>query len=49
MGRLFINILLVAAGGGAGSVTRYLVTLGAQKFSMVLPSGTFAANAAGCF
>jgi CrcB protein len=49
MERLFINMLLVAAGGSAGSVTRYLVTLGAQTFSMVLPLGTFAANAAGCF
>ncbi len=30
-------------------MTRYLVTLGAQSFSMVLPLGTFTANAAGCF
>jgi fluoride exporter len=49
MERLLINILLVAAGGAAGSVTRYLVTLGTQGFSGVLPFGTFIANSAGCF
>jgi fluoride exporter len=49
MERLFINVFLVGAGGCVGSVARYLLTLGTQSLSMVLPFGTFFANTAGCF
>lgn len=45
-----MNILLVALGGAAGSVTRYLVTLGAaQAFGTHFPWGTLAVNIFGSF
>jgi CrcB protein len=49
MERLFINMLLVGAGGCVGSVARYLLALGSQGLSMTLPFGTFFANTLGCF
>lgn len=42
------NLILVAAGGAAGSVLRYLATLGATRaFGTGFPWGTLAVNVAG--
>lgn len=43
------TLLLIGVGGSLGSITRYLVTLGMNKwFSSPFPYGTFAANILGC-
>ena len=45
-----IRILLVAAGGGAGSVLRFLVGLGFAEAGLArLPAATLTVNAIGCF
>jgi CrcB protein len=45
-----MNLLIVALGGAAGSVARYLVTLAAgQAFGTHFPWGTLAVNIAGSF
>ena len=45
------NILLVGAGGFAGSVLRYLITAGTQKLlrDAFFPWGTLGVNVIGCF
>ena len=44
------NILLVAAGGSIGAVSRYLISVWAsQKIGQSFPYGTLIANVAGCF
>lgn len=44
------NILLVAAGGAAGSVARYIVTRIVQGTMLSsFPAGTLVVNVAGCF
>jgi len=44
------NILLVAAGGGFGAVSRYLISLwAAEKIGTAFPYGTLIANIVGCF
>ena len=40
------NILLVALGGAAGSVLRYLIS---KWLNLTFPTGTLAVNLAGCF
>ena len=40
--------LLVGLGGFAGSVVRYGLSVGAQRFSLVWPVGTLSANVFGC-
>lgn len=40
--------LLVGAGGLAGSIARYGLSLAAQRFSLDWPAGTLTANALGC-
>ena len=47
--RIWTAILLVAIGGGAGSVLRYLLSVLAQRFAFSLPHGTLWANLIGCF
>lgn len=43
------NILLVAIGGGTGSVLRYLTSVLTSKyFTSTFPLGTFAVNIVGC-
>jgi CrcB protein len=43
-------IILIAFGGGAGSVFRYLTSLFVNKyFSTVFPLATFVTNVLGCF
>lgn len=49
MTRVLVTALYVGIGGFAGSIIRYLLTLGAQKFSLVFPYGTLGANLGGCF
>ncbi|WP_231038461.1 fluoride efflux transporter CrcB [Pectinatus haikarae] len=45
-----MGIILVAIGGGIGSVVRYLVSRwAAEKISFDLPYGTFIVNITGCF
>jgi CrcB protein len=41
------NILLVALGGAAGSVARYLTVLGAARLSPHFPAGVMVANVLG--
>lgn len=44
------TLVLVALGGGIGSVLRYLVSKIVYKwFSAYIPMGTFAVNVLGCF
>lgn len=44
------NLLLVALGGAAGSVLRYLASVVvARYFSSSFPTATFLVNVAGCF
>jgi CrcB protein len=44
-----VNLLLIAIGGAAGSVARYLVSASVLRVTGTLyPIGTFAVNAAGC-
>lgn len=40
--------VLVGVGGFAGSVARYGLSVGAQRFSLEWPVGTLAANVLGC-
>ena len=43
------NLLLVATGGAAGSITRYLLSVGSSRLQLIgLPAGTFIANFLGC-
>jgi CrcB protein len=42
-----MHVLLIGAGGFAGSVLRYLVSI--QFSGLVVPGGTFVVNVAGCF
>ena len=42
-------LLAVGAGGCAGSVLRYLLSLFAQRYSISFPHGTLWANLLGCF
>ncbi len=46
---LLTSVGLVAAGGAAGAVLRYLATLAFSGTAMALPWGTLLANLAGCF
>jgi len=48
MANPWILSLLVGVGGFAGSVARYGLSLGAQRFSIEWPAGTLAANVLGC-
>jgi len=44
------QITLVAFGGAAGSVSRYLISLwGAKRFDFIFPLSTFIINITGCF
>ena len=43
-----MKLLLVFAGGGAGSVIRYLLGVFFRSFAINLPLATFAANMAAC-
>ena len=44
------TILLIAIGGGLGSVFRYLTTLAINRYSQLFfPYATFTANILGCF
>ena len=43
-----VNMLLVAAGGGAGAMTRYALSLALSRVSLTMPWGTLMANWAGC-
>ena len=44
------QIALVALGGGAGSVLRYLVSVCSSRYFLpVFPWGTFIVNITGCF
>ncbi len=45
----WILSLLVGAGGFAGSVSRYGLSVVAQRLSIEWPAGTLAANVLGCF
>lgn len=49
MKQALINGLLVGTGGFFGSICRYGLSLGLQRWSHTLPAGTMAANLAGCF
>lgn len=45
-----LNILVVAAGGSIGAVSRYLVsTWAAERFGAGFPYGTLIVNVVGCF
>ncbi len=47
---MFKTLLLVGLGGFLGSISRYLVTLGANRiFQSPIPIGTLAVNILGCF
>lgn len=46
--KLLASMLLVGAGGFAGSVLRYALTLLAQRYSISFPHGTLWANLLGC-
>jgi CrcB protein len=43
-----LALVLVGAGGLAGSVARYVLSLALQRFSAVWPAGTLASNLLGC-
>jgi len=43
-----LALALVAAGGAAGSVLRYLISIAAAPFSARFPAGTLLANTLGC-
>jgi fluoride exporter len=42
------HVVLIFVGGGIGSVARYLIGIGALRFSTSLPWGTFIANVTAC-
>jgi fluoride exporter len=44
----FTNIALVFAGGGVGSVLRFLIGIGFQRILPALPIATFISNISGC-
>lgn len=45
-----VKILVVALGGGIGSVARYLISLwAAERFGSDFPYGTLIVNVVGCF
>jgi fluoride exporter len=48
MKRILFNSLLVGVGGFVGSVLRYAAAALMQRYSLVLPVGTMAANLSGC-
>ena len=44
-----VNVILIALGGALGSVCRYALSAGVQRFtSPLFPYGTFVVNVAGC-
>ncbi len=43
-----LGFILVGAGGAAGSIVRYLLSLLTQKYSVTFPLGTLGSNLAGC-
>lgn len=45
---MLVPILAVGAGGFAGSVLRYALSLAGQRFSATFPHGTLWANLLGC-
>lgn len=47
--RPLLSILLVGAGGFAGSILRFLLSVAAQRWSISFPHGTLWANLLGCF
>ena len=47
--KLLLNMGIVAAGGGAGAMARYALSLALQRASLTMPLGTLAANWSGCF
>jgi CrcB protein len=49
MNQLWFSLLWVSGGSVAGAVSRYLVTVAAQRYSLTFPVGTLAVNWAGCF
>lgn len=48
MSSIFIGSFLVGAGGFAGSVARYGLSLVSQRFQLAWPFGTFSSNVLGC-
>jgi CrcB protein len=45
----WLPFLYVGVGGFTGATLRYSISLGLQKYSIVLPYGTLLANFIGCF
>ncbi|MEE3368179.1 MAG: fluoride efflux transporter CrcB [Planctomycetota bacterium] len=43
------ELVWIALGGAAGAVSRYLVTLGCQRWAENFPAATLIVNVAGCF
>ena len=43
------ELVWIALGGAAGAVSRYLVTLGCQRWAGTFPLATLIVNVAGCF
>mgnify|MGYP001173063732 FL=1 len=43
------ELVWIALGGAAGAVSRYLVTLGCQRWTENLPVATLIVNVTGCF
>lgn len=48
---MLANLLFIALGGGIGSVSRYLLSVGIQRLAngFLFPFGTFSVNLLGCF
>lgn len=47
---MFKNLLLIGAGGAAGSMLRYLISFLFHKYlNSSFPAGTFVVNVTGCF
>lgn len=46
---MFLNLLSIFIGGGAGSVLRFLISLLSKKYFLSAIFATFFVNAAGCF
>lgn len=49
MKEVLFNSVIVGVGGFAGSAARYSLAILLQRYSMIIPAGTLAANLAGCF
>lgn len=49
MKQTILAIIYVGIGGMAGSIVRYLFALIAQRYEIMFPAGTVAANVLGCF